>query len=106
MSMMHIIEQKKKKKIQTCYSCVTSMFTVLKNKTPKSQKQKIDEHERKLTIITNKYNKFSKELKEYTFESYYYLMYDYEIITESDECDLSITGDPLIDDVLIALNEF
>ena len=97
---------KKEKKIQTCYSCVTSMFTVLKNKTPKSQKQKIDEHERKLTIITNKYNKFSKELKEYTFESYYYLMYDYEIITESDECDLSITGDPLIDDVLIALNEF
>lgn len=97
---------KKEKKIQTCYSCVTSMFTVLKNKTPKSQKQKIDEHERKLTIITNKYNKFSKELKEYTFESYYYLMYDYEIITESDECDLSVTGDPLIDDILIALNEF
>ena len=97
---------KKEKKIQTCYSCVTSMFTVLKNKTPKSQKQKIDEYERKLTIITNKYNKFSKELKEYTFESYYYLMYDYEIITESDECDFSITGDPLVDELLDILDEF
>ena len=45
-------------------------------------------------------------MHQYTFESYYYIMYNYEIITESDDCESIITGDSLIDDVLIALNEF
>ena len=99
-----IIDNDNKPTIQVCHGCLASMISVFENKA--KDNPSLREYKNTYNQINEKYKKFDNKMHQYTFESYYYIMYNYEIITESDDCESIITGDSLIDDVLIALNEF
>ena len=99
-----IIDNDNKPTIQVCHGCLASMISVYENKA--KDNPSLREYKSRYNQINEKYKKFDNKMHQYTFESYYYIMYNYEIITESDDCESIITGDSLVDDVLIALSEF
>lgn len=77
---------------------LSTMLSILRNYTD------VKEFENDLKTIDFKYKKLESELKDYTFESYYYMMYDYEIITESDNN--IFTNDQLVHELVDILNDF
>lgn len=87
-----------KQTIQSCYGCLASMISIIGN--VKTEENTIKRFKETYDKIEEKYKKFDNKMLGFTFESYYYIMYDYEIVTES------FTGDPLVDDLLDILNAF
>ena len=77
---------------------LSTMLSILRNYTD------VKEFENDLKTIDFKYKKLESELQDYTFESYYYMMYDYEIITESDNN--IFTNDQLVHELVDILNDF
>ena len=77
---------------------LSTMLSILRNYTD------VKEFENDLKTIDFKYNTLESELQDYTFESYYYMMYDYEIITESDNN--IFTNDQLVHELVDILNDF